>query len=220
MALSIVILMLAVSALAQTGARQDAAATLPLDRTVSGQTLASAARPARIEFNQGYKYLGGQRFILYNVADAEQHLFADADQQNRIRRLYWLQFEGYLPNNTRSSYNYKSTRTTNIGGLEFIVDTWVRKYTEPSQPGTDGARMRELLESKRFRLPDEAAAIRLVHLTDTSKRNELMIIYMEDLTGSGFRADELAPGGAHADRWPAMGEELLRRATAGIKITQ
>ena len=115
MALSIVILMLAVSALAQTGARQDAAATLPLDRTVSGQTLASAARPAaRIEFNQGYKYLGGQRFILYNVADAEQHLFADADQQNRIRRLYWLQFEGYLPNNTPSSYNYKSTRTTNI----------------------------------------------------------------------------------------------------------
>ncbi len=194
---------------------------LPVHRTVARNVIEALGAPvARIEIEPTYNYAGAQRFILYNVADAEQHFFVDADDKSRIRRLYWVQFEGYLPNNPQSSYEYKSTQTAEIGGLPFVVDTWPRKYSEPSRPGSDGARMRELLEAKGYHLPEEAAVIRLVYLADAAKRSELMIIYAEDLAGSTFHADDLAKGGAHADRWPGMSAELLKRAVTGLKIVR
>jgi hypothetical protein len=54
-------------------------------------------------------------------ARAEQHFFVDADKEGRIKRMYWVQFEGYLPINTHT-YNYRSTQKVNLGGLEFIAD--------------------------------------------------------------------------------------------------
>ena len=41
------------------------------------------------------EYLGSLEFVLYGVADAEQHLFAEIEG-DRVRRLLWVQFEGYL----------------------------------------------------------------------------------------------------------------------------
>src|SRR5690242_3161854 len=65
-------------------------------RTVKGQVLTSAAVPAiRLEFSKEFKYIGAQDFILYDLARAEQHFFVDADPAGRIKRLYWVQFEGY-----------------------------------------------------------------------------------------------------------------------------
>ncbi len=39
---------------------------------------------------------------------------------------------------------------------------------------------------------DNVLSQRLVHLVDEAKRNELMIIYMEDLSGMGLTAADLA----------------------------
>jgi len=89
-------------------------------RSVKDQLLTSQEMPAvRIEFDKGFKYAGGHSFILYDVAHAEQHFFVDADKEGRVKRMYWVQFEGHLPSNTHA-YRYKVNKTTNIGGLEFI----------------------------------------------------------------------------------------------------
>ena len=54
-------------------------------RTVNGQVITSTEKPAvRIEFDKVFKYVGGQDFILYDVARAEQHFFIDADKENYI----------------------------------------------------------------------------------------------------------------------------------------
>ncbi len=78
-----------------------------------------------LEFDKGFTYVGGQDFILYDVARAEQHFFVDADKQGRIKRMYWVQFEGYLPSNT-NAYRYKINKSVNIGGLDFIADAYAR----------------------------------------------------------------------------------------------
>jgi hypothetical protein len=54
---------------------------------------------------------------------------------------------------------------------------------------------------------------RLVWLLDRPARNEVMVIYLEDLADHGLTAADLGPGGRAADRWPAMQADLLRRAT-------
>lgn len=150
------------------------------ERVVSGRTLVSSEAPAvRIELAEGFRYVGGQRFVLYHVADAEQHLFVDVDASGLVRRLYWLQFEGYLPGKD-GRYEYEG-ETVMLGPLTFVGNSAARSTTSEPRPGSDGARIRELLRAKGYRLPPEMLWQRLVHLTDESKRRELMIIYMEDL---------------------------------------
>jgi hypothetical protein len=189
-------------------------------RTVKGQILTSTETPAvKIEFDKGFKYAGSHDFILYEVARAEQHFFVDADKEGRIKRMYWVQFEGYLPTNTHA-YRYKVNKTANIGGLEFIADASARNIKgNPGRPDSDGARARTFLESKGYRMvSDDVMAQRLVHLVDEAKRNELMIIYMEDLSGMGLTAADLAAGGRAADQWDEISKGLLDRAVNGMKI--
>ncbi len=189
-------------------------------RTVKGRVLSSTEMPAvRIEFDKPFKYVGTQSFVLYKVANAEQHFFVDADDQGRLKRFFWVQFEGYLPNNTHT-YDYKSTKVVNIGGLDFFADAYPRNIkTNPGRADSDGGRARAFMESKGYRLgSDDILMQRLVHLVDTEKRNELMIIYAEDLSGLGLTAADLSPGGTAAGRWDAISTGLLERALKNMKL--
>lgn len=191
-------------------------------RTVKGQVITSTEKPAaKIEFDKRFKYVGGHEFILYNVANAEQHFYVDADKDGRIKRMYWVQFEGYLPNNSHK-YNYKVNKTANIGGLEFIADAAARSMKgSQGRPDSDSNRARAFLESKGFRLAsDEVMSQRLVHLIGEPKRDELMIIYLEDLSATGLTAANLAPNGKAAAQWEEMSKGLLDRAVKGLKITR
>lgn len=198
------------------------AAGQQLLRVVKGQVLTSNALPAvQLEFNKMFKYAGGQSFILYGVANAEQHFFVDADQDGRVKRLYWVQFEGYLPTNTHT-YRYQPNEVIGIGGLSFIADGMVRKIQSgEGRPDSDGAKAQTLLESKGYRLEGSDVMLqRLVHLTDESKRNELMIIYAETLEGTGFTAADLGPNGRAVDRWKELKKGLLERAVKGLKLSR
>lgn len=189
-------------------------------RNVKGQILRSAGTPAvGLKFSKEFKYVGTQDFILYDVARAEQYFFVDADKQGRIKRMYWVQFEGYLPNNTHT-YRYKINKAVNIGGLDFIADAYARNVkANPGRPDSDGSRARAFLEKQGYRtMSDEVMSQRLVHLVDESKRNELMIIYLEDLSGMKLTAADLATGGTAATRWEEVSKGLLERAMKGMEV--
>lgn len=189
-------------------------------RVAKGNTLDSDSLPkVKLKFGKGFKYAGGQTFILYGIARAEQHFYVDADSQGRISRLYWVQFEGYLPENT-FKYNYAgSQKKVTIDGLEFYADAWRRKLDMSTiSPTGDRGMALALLKSKGYTFrSDEFIMQRLVHLTDESKRNELMVIYQEFLP-EGMTAADLEPGGKDAAKWPEMSEALLMRARQNMKI--
>lgn len=194
----------------------------PQPRTVKGQVLTSKSMPAvRLKFAKPFKYAGTQSFVLYDVANAEQHFFVDADKQGRIRRMYWVQFEGYLPGNTHT-YRYPATKTVNTGGLDFIADAYARNIkASPGRAGSDGSRMRAFMESKGYRVAsDEVLYQRLVHLADEAKRNELMIIYLEDMSAMGLVAADVAAGGRAADKWDQISKELLASALKSMEIVR
>ncbi len=196
--------------------------TGPLSRTVKGQEIVSRQQPAaQLKFDKAFKYAGGQSFVLYEVANAEQHFFVDADKEGRVKRLYWVQFEGYLPSNTHA-YDYKSDKTVDIGGLTFIADAFARNIkVSTSRPDSDGSRAQTFLQSKGFRMAsDDILMQRLVHLTDETKRNEVMIIYREDLGGPRLTAADLAKDGTQASRWDEISKGLLDRAVKGMKVSR
>ena len=189
-------------------------------RSVQGQVLTSTEMPAvRLEFDKKFKYAGSQTFILYNVARAEQYFFIETDEKGAIRRLYWVQFEAYLPDNTHT-YRYPVTKTVNIAGRDFIADAYARNIKEnPGRPDSDGARGRTFLTSQGYHwASDEILSQRLVYLVDAAKRAELMIIYSEDLSGMKLTAADLGPGGRAVAQWNDISKELLERALKGMKF--
>jgi hypothetical protein len=194
----------------------------PITRTVTGQMLTSKDTPAvRLEFDKAFKYIGAQSFVLYDVANAEQHFFVDADKDGRMKRFYWIQFEGYLPSNTHS-YNYKSPKIVNAGGFDFFADVYPRSLKgDLGRPDSDGNRARALLSAKGFKMiGTEFMSQRLVHMVDQAKRNELMIIYIEDLSDTGLTAADLSEGGSARARWPEISQGLLDRALKNMKVSK
>lgn len=189
---------------------------------VTGQVLTSNGMPSvRMKFDKAFKYAGNQSFVLYDVANAEQHFFVEADKTGRIKRMYWVQFEGYLENNNHT-YKYPVTKTVKIAGLDFIADAFARNLkANPGRPDSDGSRARAFLESKGYRMAsDEVISQRLVHLVDERKRSELMIIYLEDLSAMGLTAADLAKDGKAATRWDQISNELLEQALRNMEMSR
>ncbi len=191
------------------------------ERKVERNAIVSAHDPnVRVQFPDSVQYVGADRWNLYDIADCELHAFVDADEQKNVQRLYWVQFEGYLPSKPDLAHQYDSPRHTTIGGLDFYVDTWVRAKDTETRKGSDRQHTEELIRSKGFNMPAGMMYVRLVHLLDAQKRKELMIIYGEDLAPTAFSVAALSRGGKAFDWWPAVEKDLLLHAEKKITIQQ
>lgn len=183
-----------------------------LARSVSQNELVSNHDPAvTMRFGPAFRHLGGQQFVLYGVADTEQHFFVETTDDNKLRSVYWIQFEAYLPDNSYE-YDYEdSPLRLQLGDYDFFADT-AAVQSDPERKrrrGTDGARAREFLQSKGYTFPQNYVYARLVHLTDDSRRKELMVIFIEDLAPLGLTGSDLQEGGKAAQRWPEIEKNHL-----------
>jgi hypothetical protein len=200
------------------GATLMAQAATP-ERKVAGNVITSERDPAvRIALPKAVQYVGADRWVLYGIADCELHAFVEADAQKNVERLYWVQFEGYLPSRPDLHHAYNSPKHATISGMDFYVDTWVHTKDAATESGSDREHIDALVRAKGYRMPEAMMDVRLVHLLDKEKRKELMIIYGEDLAPSGFTASELSEGGKARDRWPGIADALLKRAQRRITI--
>jgi hypothetical protein len=198
-----------------------AAQTTGPERKVEGNAISSERDPkVRIRLPESVQYIGADRWVLYEIADCELHAFVDADARKNVQRLYWIQFEGYLPTKPDLAHTYDSPRHTSIGGLDFYVDTWTRADGEETRAGSDREHIESLIRSKGYKMPAGMMYVRLVHLLDEKKRQELMIIYGEDLAPTGFAAADLQEKGKAYHQWPAIDKGLVERAEKAISLSQ
>jgi hypothetical protein len=189
------------------------------ERTVHGSTLVSQRDPrVQIQLPASAQYVGAERWPLYDIADCELHAFVEADSLHNVHRLYWIQFEGYLPSKPDMHHTYDSPRHLAIGGLDFYVDTWVRANGAKTDPGSDREHIEKMIRAKGYKMPAGMLYVRLVHLLDAEKRRELMIIYGEDLQPTGFTATDLNVGGKAYDRLPALEAGITEQARQKIQI--
>ncbi len=192
-----------------------------LSRTVSDNSLVSEQDPAIIlRFDPAFRHVSAQKFILYGVADTEQHFFVETTDDNKLKSVYWVQYEAYLPGKPYTyDYDDSPLRVT-LGDYEFYADTDM-VAVDPNRKrrrGTDGAMARQLLASKGYSLPDEFAYARLVYLTDESRQKELMIIFIEDLLPKGLSAAELNADGAGTARWREVEKAHLDRIRKTLAV--
>ena len=195
-------------------------ATVPRLRGVNGQTIVSKELPiAELTFGKQFRYVGGQRVNLYGNADAEQHLFAKVGRVGIAERFYWVQFEHFLPTNTRT-YDYSPDRTTEIGGLRFIYDvkSWPDyEALQAEDPASDGGAIERLLAKHGLSFPKKTVRVRMFHLPTSDRRTELMIIYGEALPEHS--EIPVRKGGVELDKEsPESAQMFLEHARGGLII--
>ncbi len=187
------------------------------DRKVEGTTVTSSHDPAvKVTLPGTAQYVGADRWDLYDFADAEVHVFVEADAQKHVQRLYWVQFEAFLPDNERT-YKYAFLETATLGGKEFDVTRTYAPTNLKSRPGSDRERVFAMISKAGYLMPTEQANVRLVYLPDEKKRKELMIVYGEDLSMSKTTVEELnTPAGTA--KWEGQRAALVERAKERIKV--
>jgi hypothetical protein len=153
-------------------------------RELRGQTIISKTLPrAELTLASEFHYVGRQQVYLYGNAEAEQYVFAKAGKSGAVEKFYWVQFEHFLPTNSRT-YHYPTDRSTTIGAINFVYDvkSWSDYAALQSEdPQSDGAAIARLLAKNGLSFPKRAVRVRMFHLPAPDHRSELMIIYGESL---------------------------------------
>jgi len=186
-------------------------------RTVTANVIVSASSPRlRIELPKQARYLGADRWLLYDIADCEAHVFVEADAHKVVRRLYWVQFEGYVPGRPDLKYDYGSDPVRRIHGIDFHVRTRSGPTDEPARAGSDTEHVRQLMHAAGYAMPPDMMNVRLVHLLDATERSELMIIYAESASVAGIAGPDLVSGGKGSERWLAVDPAIVQRAAKRI----
>jgi hypothetical protein len=197
-----------------------AQSTTPL-RTVSGNVVQSPSDPTRrIEIVPPATYVGAVRFVLFGAADCEIHLFVDADASKRVRRLYWVQFEGYLPKFPDFRYEVHPAYTpVRMSGLPFHQRARFGQSTDAPKAGSDADRALTLLKEKGYTFPAETVNVTYKHFFD-HMRKELMLTVIEDMTLSGTTFAQLEKDGAVVQSaWAPIAEQLIARASKAFAVS-
>lgn len=157
------------------------------NRSVKGRVLTSKNAPElRLKFGKKFKFGGSHEFVLYNRAKAEQFFFIEAENK-KIKRLYMLQFESFLPN-IDGKYEYNEPNTVEIGGLKYFANSEDIPNVEAALqavPDSDIAKAAKFLQDKGFTLMKSLKYQRFVRVIDDAKRSEFIMLYVEDAERAG-----------------------------------
>lgn len=212
-------------------------------RSVHGNVVTSTQEPrVYVRIPQTARYVGSDRWVLFGIANCQLFAFVQPDSEKRVQRIYWVQFEGYLPSMPKLQHEYRPTRHATFAGMDFYVDTglehndpsgtpsqdlraleaWIRAkgYAVPQgiNTGSDEQHLDALLRAGGYSLPSSMMSVRFVHLLD-NKRKELMIIYSENLASTGLTIDDLSKGGEARTQWLKISRLLVERAERAISIS-
>ncbi len=186
-------------------------------RSVHGHSVESTHDPrVQIELPRQAKFAGTDHWTLYDVTDCELFLFVEADAQKTIRKMYWIQFESYIPSRPELKYSYGFKQVAKLGGLDFDLRARFGPTGEKPKEGSDGEHVQKLLLEKGYKFPAEMMNVRFVHLPDATRRKEMMIIYSEDMKPTGLTFAELVHEGRTDDRWAEIQKKLIERAEKKI----
>lgn len=189
----------------------------------------------QISLDSSLIHMGSETFILYDVARCEIHLYAELDDDKRFKRIYWFQFESYLPGpllpfrlrliGKKPRYDYSNDPyQTEIGGRSFFTrssylnfdftDDELNAGNGPED--SDFMHVMRLLHKNGVGVKGKVLGTRMV-LLDETRQKELMIICYERLTDDNM-ISVLDEEGKEWDLWENVSRDLIQRVERGMRI--
>lgn len=194
----------------------------PHRRVLDNVIISNGLPSIRLRVAPELVYLGELKFTLMDVSRVELFLFAQAERDN-LQRILTVQFEGYLPDNTYC-YEYPQMPTVRLGEHDYLTDGGVLRLDSvlKRRPEGDIAYWVSWLRAKGFRYPqwNELVYRRFVRLLDKANRNELLILYFENLKPTGYNADYLLSEHTNPDIRAGLIDQTYHNALNTIKVIQ
>ncbi len=192
-------------------------------RFVRDTTLVSTDLPAvRIQVAAEFRYAGCVSFNLWEVAAGERYIFVEAADL-LIRRLFILQFEGFLPGNSKT-YNYRFDDPLLLGGQRFKHGAYAFSNAAIARqsPGSEAPLTAAFLREQGYTFADEWMMSRFVTVPDAARRHELILFYMEMAPASGHTLAEFYEGkgeeAVETPLWRQIGAGLTARSLQNFTV--
>jgi hypothetical protein len=187
-------------------------------RTVRRNVVTSAAQPAiRIRVAPEFRYVGRVPFRIRDVAAGDRYVFVDADG-HRVKRMFVLQFEGFLPG-IDQIYRYDVSSARTIGGHKWRHNLWW--YSDRAQRaqdrGPEARAMHDWLASGGWIVDDELLMSRFLTIGDETRKHELILFYFENARDHGLSVAELD---ADESRIGAVAKGLEERSLAAFRVLE
>jgi hypothetical protein len=180
--------------------------------------------PMTVQFARNLEYLGNLKSTIYETAQIDNYYFAERDDKGIIQRIVYLQFEDYFPD-VDVPHDYPSLKPIQLGNLAFGYDGGVRTYRQSrideQRPDSDIAQTVAFLKQKGVQFQDGEfyGSLRFVHLTGESKRDEVLILYLERLQEADIPGDIIARS-RNSEEWPGFCEDFLARALRSFTVCE
>jgi hypothetical protein len=192
-------------------------------RSVQNNILTSHAMPnISLRVSNHFAYLGNLKFTVIEVTSIDLFLFA-VTEGNDIKRLLTIQFEGYLPDNDYT-YDYPVDQTVRLGANQYLADGGVVKLggARKRRPEGDIAYWTRWLQEQGYDFEkwNEMGYRRFVRVLDRARKNELLILYFENLRYLGFTADGLLKNGSAAAQMPQLMQAMYDRALLSLDVLE
>ena len=184
-------------------------AEAPPRRTVEGQVLKSDRLPTLcLRVDEKLNFVGEHAFTIDKLAAGSRFVFAETSK-GAVQRLFLAQFESFLPG-TDEIYRYNLDSGVEIGGLKWKAMTFAfsNRQAALEKADSEAALTAQFLEGKSLSVPDEWLVARYVTVGDATRKSELILFYMEPLSGFGVRLADLRDGGPGKQ----MAETISRRS--------
>ncbi len=198
--------------------RQDPLMQAPNHKVVGTSVISDELPGAKVTLPKSFKYVGADRWNLFDVADCEIQVFVEADKQKRVKSYCWVQFEAYLPSKPDYYYEYKNGADIKIAGLDFNMRPRFGPMETSPKPGSEIEHVVKMVTAAGYTFPKEIVNVRLVHLPEPTKRRELMILYAEDMAPTGMTFADLVVDNKLSPKWAPVEATLVKRVLNRVKI--
>ncbi|GAB5519961.1 MAG: hypothetical protein RhofKO_22120 [Rhodothermales bacterium] len=188
---------------------------------VQGHVLMSNNLPeAHIVLPETATFIGSMRFDLYDVADTEVYLFAEAGLDSTIDRLYWIQFEAYLPTVPNAVYEpgRRGEPLVRLGEMNLFYRARFGSRNDEMPEGSEAARVVDMVSDAGYAMPGETMSAQFHQVVHPDRRSEIIVIYVESLANIDLTVEEILADGREGEAMYQLHERALPRAQERIKI--
>ena len=192
-------------------------------RSVHGNELKSSSLPKiRIQIDPSLNYIGNLKAVVLDNSEIDSYYFIDKTTEGQIQRILYFQFEAALPSSDKT-YEYPHMQVIDLGEQAFGYDGGVRQFRQTKiDEQANNSDVRQTVDflsdnQVQFIEGDFYGMLRFAKVLDDSRRNDLLIIYLERLEEADIPEDVVAKS-RYSEEWSDYCKQLLARAVRTFNI--
>lgn len=195
--------------------------TAKIGRYVQDDVLISISDPSlAIAVGSSFTYVGRHSIAIGNTGAGERFIFVD-DDKDSARRLFIVQFEGFLPG-IDDEFRYNLSASPTVANYRWRSNGYAFDLGDSvaANPTGEAAATRSFLDAKGYSVPNEWMMWRSLTIVDEERRKEAIIFYIEDVQSTGLTLDDFYLNDEPTPEWKAIQEGLESRANRSFQLAE